>query len=390
MKWSFSVGRFFGIELRVHATFILLLAFVTVAYWLPTQAIGDALGGLGFICAIFACVVLHEYGHALAARRYGVQTRDITLLPIGGLARLERMPEHPVQELWIALAGPAVNVVIAGALAAALALNGSLGQFASVTALEGSFLARLLAVNVFLVAFNMLPAFPMDGGRVLRAVLAMRVNHARATRIAANVGQAMAIGFGLLGLFGNPMLILIALFVWIGAAQEAEAAEVKDALRGMRTADAMVTDFVVLEPRDTLGDAARLLLAGSQRHFPVVQGSAVVGIIAHDQLVQALRAQDEHASVDTVMSRAFDTASSDEPLDAVLARRDPERTAVVPVYSGARLVGILTADNIGELVMIRSALASRGGPGARTASFLPRRTESSIRPPAVPREFVSS
>lgn len=368
MKWSFSLGRVFGIELRIHATFLLLLAFVTLAQWLRSGDVRVALVGLGFFAALFLCVVLHEYGHALMARRFGVGTHDITLLPIGGLARLERMPETPVQELWIALAGPAVNVVIAGLLAGWLAFTGTLGSLSAIDPVAGSFAASLLVINLFLVAFNMLPAFPMDGGRVLRAVLAMRLDYARATRIAANIGQGMAVVFGLIGLFGQPMqpmLILIALFVWIGAAGEATAAEMKHALRGVAARDAMVTDYVVLEPRETIGDAARLLLAGSQRDFPIVDGGSVVGIVSHDRLIRGLREADEHAGVTAIMDANFDTAAADEPLEAVLARRDPERCTVVPVYSGERLVGLITSDNIGELLMVRSALAARerrGGP----------------------------
>jgi len=373
MKWSFSIGRYFGIDLRLHATFLLLLAFLTGVQWLQTGSASAALGGLAFFSALFVCVVLHEYGHALAARRYGVGTRDITLLPIGGVARLERIPDTPRQELWIALAGPAVNVVIAALLALWLAGTGELGTIAAFDPVEGSFAARLLAVNLFLVAFNLLPAFPMDGGRVLRAVLAMRLNHARATRIAANIGQGMAVVFGVFGLFGNPMLVLIALFVWIGAAEEAAAAELKDTLRGLAAREAMLTDFLTLDDRDTIGDAARLLLAGSQRDFPVVDGASVLGIVTHDRLIRALRESDDHASVVTIADRDFDIASADEPLEDVLGRREPERCGVVPVYSGTRLVGLITADNVGELFMVRSALASRRPPGS---------------PPPLPRHYV--
>lgn len=385
MKWSFSIGRYFGIDLRVHATFLLLLAFLTGVQWLQTGSAAAALGGLAFILALFVCVVLHEYGHALAARRFGVGTRDITLLPIGGVARLERMPESPRQELWIALAGPAVNVVIAGLLAVGLAVSGQLGTALAFDPSGGAFAARLLAVNLFLVGFNLLPAFPMDGGRVLRAILAMRLSHVRATRIAAQTGQAMAVVFGLLGLFGNPMLILIALFVWIGAAEEASAAEMKAALRGLAARDAMLTDFITLETRDTIGDAARLLLAGSQRDFPVMNGASVVGIVTHDRLFRALREADEGASIVEVVERGFDTASADEPLEDVLARRDPDRCGVVPVYAGARLVGLITADNVGELFMVRSAVSERRRTGAPPPirSAVPWRVSLSRRESAV-------
>lgn len=218
MKWSLRVGRIFGIPLHMHLTFPLLLGFFALTALVRTGSVLVALSAVVFVSAIFACVVLHELGHALAARRFGIRTLDVTLLPIGGLARLERMPRDPRQELWIALAGPAVNVAIAGVLGIWLALTGFADGLGLASA---SFAARLLTVNLGLVAFNMLPAFPMDGGRVLRALLAQRMSYTRATDLAATVGKGMAILFGVVGVFSNPMLIFIALFVWSGATQEA-------------------------------------------------------------------------------------------------------------------------------------------------------------------------
>ena len=176
-------------------------------------------------------MVLHEFGHALTARRYGIPTRDITLLPIGGVARLERMPTDPLQELWVALAGPAVNVVIAAILFIWLKFSASFEPMQTLTITTGPFLERIMAVNIFLVAFNLIPAFPMDGGRVLRAVLAARKDYARATQIAASIGQGIAIFFGVVGLFYNPLLLFIALFVWIGATQEAGLSQVQSAMK---------------------------------------------------------------------------------------------------------------------------------------------------------------
>jgi Zn-dependent protease len=251
MKWSWKIGRVAGIGIYVHATFLLLLAWVAYTYWRTGQSLLATLEGLGFLLALFGCIVLHELGHALIARRFGIQTRDITLLPIGGLARLERMPDEPLQELWVALAGPAVNVAIAAVLLAWQIAAAPLEPLVSFTLTGGRFVAQLLAVNIFLVLFNMLPAFPMDGGRVLRALLATQLDYLRATQIAATVGQGFAFLFGFLGLFYLPLL-LIAIFVWIGTAQEAGMTQVKVALGGIPVSGAMLRDFRTLTPHDSL------------------------------------------------------------------------------------------------------------------------------------------
>jgi len=206
MKWSWRLGRFAGIDVYMHATFLMLLAWMAVSYYLPRQSMTDVVNGLAFILALFAIVILHEFGHALTARRFGIRTRDVTLLPIGGVARLERMPEDPRQELLVALAGPGVNVVLAGILLLVLVPTATLEAVNEIRLVGGHFLSKLLWINVSLAAFNLIPAFPMDGGRVLRALLAMRMDYVRATQVAASVGQALAIVFGFIGLFYNPFL----------------------------------------------------------------------------------------------------------------------------------------------------------------------------------------
>ena len=358
MKWSFKIGRMLGIDVFLHATFLLVLAFIAVTHWLAHGSLAAIVSGVGFIVALFACVLLHEYGHALMARRYGIATRDITLLPIGGVARLERMPDKPVQELWVALAGPAVNVVIAMALAVWLTMTGSWEPLTALSTTGGGFAERLLAVNVALVVFNMIPAFPMDGGRVLRAVLALRMEYARATRIAASIGQGLAVVFGVIGLFSNPFLMLIAVFIWFGAAQEAAAADAKASIGDLPVREAMLTNFRTLSAHNTLGDAARLLIEGSQQDFPVLDGERVVGVLTHARLFEVLRERGEWTPVAEVMECDFRILRPDEPLDGALFQAVPGST-VMPVARHGRLVGLLTAENIGELLMIRSARALR-------------------------------
>src|SRR5438094_9256168 len=214
MGWSIPILRVAGIQLRIHITFLLLIAWIGFAYYAQGGS-SAAMGGVLFILLLFACVVLHEFGHALAGKAFGINTPDITLLPIGGVARLERIPDEPVQELVIAAAGPAVTALIAlGAF-----IGG--GSWSYPPTMATSIPDLLFTVNVVLLLFNLLPAFPMDGGRVLRALLATQLSYARATQIAASIGQGCAFVFGFLGLFGpNPFLLFIALFVYIGAPQE--------------------------------------------------------------------------------------------------------------------------------------------------------------------------
>lgn len=314
-----------------------------------------ALAGVVFILTLFVCVVLHEFGHALMARRFGIQTKDITLLPIGGIARLERMPEKPKEELLVALAGPAVTLVIAVLLFLWLYLSKTIEPITQDAALKGSFLSRLMLVNVFLLLFNMLPAFPMDGGRVLRALLAGRMEYARATRIAAYIGQGLAVIFGIVGFFVNPFLILIALFVWIGAAQEAGLSQVKSALSGIPIRSAMVTDFKTLAPGDPISRAAELILAGSQVDFPVLENGRVAGILTREDLLLALAQKAEGEPIQKYMQTRFETLSITESLDSAFSRFQQCECRTMAVLDNGKLAGLLTMDNLGEFMMIQTA-----------------------------------
>lgn len=355
MTWSWKLARIAGIDIYVHITFLMVILWIGVTYWTQHQNLGAVIEGVGFILTLFGCVVLHEYGHALTARRYGIRTRDITLLPIGGLARLERMPDVPVQELWVALAGPAVNVTIAAVLFGWVQASGHWEPLNRVNVASGAFAERILVANVFLAGFNLLPAFPMDGGRALRALLATRMEYTRATQRAAQIGQGMAVLFAVVGLQGNPVLIFIALFVWIGAGQEASMVQMKSSLAGIPVRRAMLTQFSILTPANTIGDAVDLVLTGSQQDFPVVHDGRVEGILTRGNLLTALSRAGRTALVRDSIQRQCVSAEPGEMLDEVLARARSVDCHTVPITERGALVGLLTMDNVGEFLMIQAA-----------------------------------
>jgi len=359
MGWSLPIFRIAGIQLRIHVTFVLLIAWLAFGYYAQGGSPAAAEGVI-FVLLLFLCVVLHEFGHALAAKAFGINTPDITLLPIGGVARLERMPEEPKQELLIAVAGPAVNVVIA--LGLFVAGGSFINPFVNPAAPEGvGLISQLLIINVLLVAFNLLPAFPMDGGRVLRALLATRMSYARATQIAATVGQGFAFVFGFIGLIWNPFLIFIALFVYIGASQEAALAQMKDVSRRFPVSSAMVREFRTLPENATLEEAVDALLATSQHDFPVVDETGnVAGVLTRHDLIAALRKNDPALRVGDVMRRNIPTVTTGTRFEEAFRIMQECNCPAVPVLdSMKRLVGLLTPENVTELMMIQSAMPRR-------------------------------
>ena len=359
MSWSLPIFRIAGIQLRIHITFLLLIAWLAFGYYAEG---GSAVAGsrVIFILLLFLCVVLHEFGHAFAAKAFGINTPDITLLPIGGVVRLERMPEEPVQELIIAVAGPLVNVVIAIGLFVA---GGSQALLGSAAVEGGGFIAQLLIINIILVLFNLLPAFPMDGGRVLRALLATRMSYARATQVAATVGQGFAFVFGFIGLL-NPnwfMLIFIALFVYIGASQEAALAQMKDVSRRFPVSSAMVREFRTLSENASLQEAVDALLATSQHYFPVVdETGSVAGLLTRHDLIAALRKNDPTLRVGDVMRRDIPTVTTGTRFEDAFRIMQECNCPAVPVLDRMkRLVGLLTPENVTELMMVQSAMPQR-------------------------------
>lgn len=360
MKGSWKLGTFTGIGVYVHWTFALLIVWFAYQHFAQSQRLDVTLQGVGLVLAIFGCIVLHEYGHALTARRYGIQTEDITLLPIGGVARLQRMPEDPRQELWIAIAGPAVNVVIAGVLFAILNITHGLKSAEpthEMVKVGGNFLAQLMYINVVLVVFNMIPAFPMDGGRVLRALLAHRLTYVRATQIAATIGQGLAIAFGVLGWFGEQyMLMFVALFVFLGAQQESQMVEVRSLLRGVPVRDAMIRRFRAVVPHDSLDQVVSLLLSGDQQDFPVIDGNRIVGMLTRASLLSALAEGKRDATVAEIMRPDCGTVDDAQLLEATFERMHQGQCPALPVLHHGELVGMITLENIGEWMMIQTAL----------------------------------
>jgi stage IV sporulation protein FB len=358
MSWSFRIARIMGTDVKVHVTFLLLLA-VRALQMYTSQGQAAAVSETVLMVAVFACVLLHEFGHILMARHYGIRTPDVILLPIGGLARLERLPDQPRQEFWIALAGPAVTLVIALALFAGLGFSGPL-SFAE----EGElglrpFLMQLAVINGFLLAFNLIPAYPMDGGRVLRAVLASRLGMVKATRIAARIGQALAVAGGIWALVAQqPILALITLFIFFAAGQESAMVETRAAGRGIIVDQMMITRFVTIPVHSTLRQAVDLLLEGEQSEFPVVDNNgAVEGLLTRDLLVRALNAHGPDLPVSQAMARNVPAIPLGVKFEEALGRLRASGLPALPVVDTAgRLMGLLTLDNITDLIMVRQAV----------------------------------
>jgi Zn-dependent protease/CBS domain-containing protein len=362
-RWAWRLGSVAGIDLYLHVTFVALLVWIAVSHLGQRHGLPGVAGALALNLAVFGVVVLHELGHALVARRFGINTRDITLWPIGGIARLERMPEKPRQELLVAAAGPAVNFALAGLLAGLMFLVGQPLAPGQVQLVGGSFLSTLLWINVSLGLFNLLPAFPMDGGRILRAALALRLDRERATAVAARIGKGMAVLLGVLGLLaGHTILVIIAIFVWMGAHGESAAAAAKAALSGVPVSRTMITEFRTLQPQDSISTAAGLLVAGFQSQFPVLRDGRPVGVLTQADIVRAIADQRPDAPVDAFMTGNFSLAAPDEAVDVVLDRfQTPD--LLVMVVDDDRLVGLLTAENIGEVVALGRAGRRRSPAG---------------------------
>lgn len=362
MKGSLSLGKLLGIRVQVHWTFLLIIAWAVYVGWSQGGGLQSVLWTTALILTIFVCVVLHEMGHSLTARRYGIATRKITLLPIGGVASLDRMPEDPKQELMVAVMGPAVNVMIAGVLFFFVRTKLSVFQqpeeaeafFQQVNA--ENFLVYLYTTNILLVVFNAIPAFPMDGGRVLRALLSFRMDRVRATQIAADLGKFIAIFFFFIGFVWNPLLIFIGLFVFFGASGEYMMVQQMSILKGHRVREAMMSDLTVLDPADKLDRIGEVLLSGTERNFVVGDGAAVAGVLYSQRIMEAFQKQRTDLSVADMMDKDFKAVGPNEDLSEIYRTVQGRRHHFFPVVENGRLIGAIDMENINEFIMIQSAL----------------------------------
>ncbi|HTT47631.1 MAG TPA: site-2 protease family protein [Pseudolabrys sp.] len=357
MSWSLNIGKVFGTVVRIHLTFLLFLAWIFAASY--SQGGGaTALNSVVFMVLLFLCVLLHEFGHILTARAFGVPTPYVTLLPIGGVAQLERIPEEPGQEFLIAIAGPLVNVAITLLLVFIGGASLNSNAAAGLDNTQFSLIDRLAVVNLFLAVFNMIPAFPMDGGRVLRALLASRMGYVRATEVAAAIGQFVAFALGFIGLMYNPILIFIAIFVYLAASSEAHMVALRAASRGVPVSHAMMTQFETLTPEEHLDAAVQTLLQTGQGEFPVVDGAGKpIGVLGRGDLIRAIKQRGPDARVADAMVADIPTIGHRMTLEqAFKLLMQKQAPAVGIVDNSGKLVGLVTGETIAEMMMLQDSL----------------------------------
>jgi len=362
MKGSLSLGSIAGIKVQVHWSFLLLILWIVFIGLISGMSGAGMLWNIIFVLVLFGCVVLHELGHALTAQQFNVQTQKITLLPIGGVASLEEMPEDPKQELFITLAGPAVNLLIALLLYLVIPFDffrgldqQQLQEFFSEIS-PRNFLFLLFYANLVLAAFNFIPAFPMDGGRILRALLALRMGRVRATQIAARMGQFVALIFFFFGLFYNPFLALIGVFIFFGAQSENILIQQLSILRGHKVRDAMMTNITVLDPGDTIKNVVDLILAGTERDFIVADDQHAVGIIYNADLMRAIRDRSNSKQVRDIMVSDFTSVSTNDDLAEIFRKAHTDKKSFFPVIDNGKLLGAIDLTNINEFMVFKSPI----------------------------------
>lgn len=388
MRWSLKIGRIFGITIRLHVTFLLLLAAIT---WIGFENWGlrGGVWSLIWVCSMFTCIVLHELGHSVVAQQLGVEVKSITLLPIGGVAALKRIPENPWHEIAITLAGPMVNLAIAVALLPFVGFKLHLfssGIPENLTELRSS----LADINITLFVFNFIPAFPMDGGRLLRALLATVMPHQRATAIAATVGQGLAILFVMLGLT-VPMfrwLILIGVFIFIGADGENKWVRQRGVLRELDVDEVMNRDFAALSPFDLLARGLELLYQTGQDSFLVTDDGRLIGTITREVMVEAANKHGPHLRIADVMNIGAPVVSPQAKLSDVYEEMMSEGHPCFPVMQDGEVVGLITIENISRYLLVHSSLKTHRRVPSRGVGYarmpVPPPVIASVPPIAVP------
>ncbi len=357
MKGSFKLGNIAGIGIFIHWSFTLLIAYIVYSNYRAGHSAEQITWAIIFVLSIFVTVFFHELGHALAAKKYNIKTKDITILPIGGVARLERIPEKPKEELVVALAGPLVNVAIAAVTGffitvpdlkeLTIQLSGGVNQ--------SNFFLNFFIVNIWLAIFNLIPAFPMDGGRVLRAILAMKFERHLATKIAARIGQLLAVAFIFIGFNGNPFLIFIGLFIILGAQAEVEMTKAGFMLKGIFVKDIVMKHFETINANDLVETAVKQLLNGQCKNFLVISGGHPVGSLSRDEIIEALSNSGNTATIDTVMNRNTLQLHVNESIEEAYQKMLVNKNGLATVYDNREFIGVLDVDNILEFIMIKSA-----------------------------------
>ncbi len=363
MKGILNLGKLFNVRIEIHWTFIFILAWVVFLELKSGGTIQNALMSTIFILLLFVCVVFHEFGHILTARKFGVKTKKITLLPIGGVASMDTIPENPKQELLIALAGPAVNIGIAFILL--LFINTSFFFDQEPSQIEETLshvttqnlLIYLFSANLVLAIFNFIPAFPMDGGRVLRAILAMKMDRVTATNIASGIGQFVALIFVFIGILYNPFLIIIALFIFVGAYGENKMVRQLALLKGHKVHEAMLTNITTLTPENTIEDVIELLLSGTEKNFVVVKNSKIVGILHHKDIIK--NSKNKNLPVKDIMSASFRSIAVNADLKDIFKLINTEKRDFFAVTDQDALVGAIDLNNLSEFMLIQANLITR-------------------------------
>lgn len=357
MRWSLYIGKVFGIKIFIHWTFLILVLWIIQVQIFQGQKASEILVSIAFLFSVFACVVMHELGHALTAQRFNSKTKDIILLPIGGVARMENLPQKPMQELLVAVMGPAVNLVISGILFVILKLSNTFpSSLEGLNLTAANFWFQLFAVNIFLALFNFIPAFPMDGGRVLRALLSLRLSRVRATRIAAYAGQFIAILFVFFGFSYNPMLVFIGFLIFLGAQAEAKTEETISALRDVKVSDVVMRHYSVLQPHEPLSKAVDLLLDSQEHSFIVKENDEVKGTLSRKEIIEGLSKFGRDIPVSRVMHAGVVSLKTGDLVSDVMQKFSGNAEAIMPVFDGQKIIGILDTENITEFVQIQNSL----------------------------------